>query len=264
MVLGELLGHIRGYSHVLEAAAILVVALLIAILASRYFRSKALARLSVEIVNLLSRFIFISILFIGLILALNRLGLDIDSILVAGGLLAIAVGFAAQTTISSLLSGMLLYVDRPFKVGEAVSIGANMGVVEDISVFSTRLRAFDGRLVRIPNEDVFKSTIVNITATKARRLEYQIPLQHDVDLKKTVEVVRRVLDSHPLVLAEPQPMVFVSQATVEAVTLNIWAWVPQQRFFQVWTELLASIRDELAKEGIQLALPQRVIRVRTE
>jgi small-conductance mechanosensitive channel len=264
MVLEELLGHIRGYSHVLEAAAILVVALLIAILASRYFRSKALARLSVEIVNLLSRFIFISILFMGFILALNRLGLDIGSILVAGGLLAIAVGFAAQTTISSLLSGMLLYVDRPFKVGEAVSIGANMGVVEDISVFSTRLRTFDGRLVRIPNEDVFKSTIVNITATKARRLEYQIPLQHDVDLKKAVEVVKRALDSHPLVLAEPQPTVFVSQATVEAVTLNIWAWVPQQRFFQVWTELLASIRDELAKEGIQLALPQRVIRVRTE
>jgi small-conductance mechanosensitive channel len=264
MVLEELLGHIRGYGHVLEAAAILVVALLIAILASRYFRSKALARLSVEIVNLLSRFIFISILFIGLILALKQVGIDLGSILVAGGLLAIAVGFAAQTTISSLLSGMLLYVDRPFKVGEAVSIGANMGVVEDISVFSTRLRTFDGRLVRIPNEDVFKSTIVNITATKARRLEYQIPLQHDVDLKKAVEVVKRALDSHPLVLAEPQPMVFVSQATVEAVTLNIWAWVPQQRFFQVWTELLASIRDELAKEGIQLALPQRVIRVKTE
>jgi uncharacterized protein YacL len=71
MVLEELLGHIRGYTHVLEAAAILVVALLIAILASRYFRSKALARLSVEIVNLLSRFIFISILFIGLVLALK-------------------------------------------------------------------------------------------------------------------------------------------------------------------------------------------------
>ena len=99
MVLEEFLGYIRGYSNVLEAAAILVVALLIAILASRYFRSKALARLSVEIVNLLSRFIFISILFMGFILALNRLGLDIGSILVAGGLLAIAVGFAAQTTI---------------------------------------------------------------------------------------------------------------------------------------------------------------------
>jgi small-conductance mechanosensitive channel len=264
VVLEELLGYIGGYRYVLEAAAILLGSLLIAILASRYFRSRALARLSVEIVNPVSRLIFISILFIGFVLALNRVGLDIGSILVAGGLLAIAVGFAAQTTVSSLLSGTLIYIDRPFKVGEAVSIGANMGVVEDISVFSTRLRAFDGRLIRIPNEDVFKSTIVNLTATKARRLEYQIPLQHDVDLKKTVEVVKRVLDSHPLVLAEPQPMIFVAQATVEAVTLNIWAWVPQQRFFQVWTELLASIRDELAKEGIQLALPQRVIRVRTE
>jgi small-conductance mechanosensitive channel len=264
VVLEELLGYIGGYRYVLEAVAILLGSLLIAILASRYFRSRALARLSVEIVNPVSRLIFISILFIGFVLALNRVGLDIGSILVAGGLLAIAVGFAAQTTISSLLSGTLIYIDRPFKVGEAVSIGANMGVVEDISVFSTRLRAFDGRLIRIPNEDVFKSTIVNLTATKARRLEYQIPLQHDVDLKKTVEVVKRVLDSHPLVLAEPQPTIFVAQATVEAVTLNIWAWVPQQRFFQVWTELLASIRDELAKEGIQLALPQRVIRVRAE
>lgn len=264
MVLEELLNYIGRYMHFLEAGVILLVSLLLAILASRYFRSKALTRFSVEIVNPISRFIFVAILFIGIVLALGQAGLDISSILVAGGLLAIAVGFAAQTTISSLLSGTLLYIDRPFKVGEAVSIGANMGVVEDVSIFSTRIRAFDGRLIRIPNEDVFRSTIINLSATRARRIEYQIPLPHDVDLNKAIDVVRRVVDNHPLVLVEPQPAIFVSQASVEAITLNVWVWVPGQRFFQVWTELLATLRGELMKEGIQLALPQRVIRVKTD
>ncbi len=264
MVLEEFIGYVEEFRRVLEALAIVLVSLILATLASRYFRSRALARLSLEIVNLASRLIFITILFIGVVIALGRVGLDISSILVAGGLLAIAVGFAAQTTISSLLSGMLLYIDRPFKVGDAVSIGTNLGIVEDISIFSTRLRTFDGRLIRIPNEDTFKSTIVNLSATKARRLEYQIPLQHDVDLKKAIEIVRRVLHEHPLVLAQPEPMVFVAQASTDAITLNVWAWVPQQKFFQVWTELLASIRDELAKEGVQLALPQRIIRLKTE
>lgn len=246
------------------ALLLLIIALVLAWITGRYVRLWMATRISQDLAKPISRLISAFILITGLILALREVGVDLSSILVAGGLLAIAVGFAAQTTISSLLSGLLLYVDRPFKIGEAIAVGNNFGVVEDITVFSTRIRTFDGRMLRIPNDEIFKSTIVNLTATKARRVEYQIILPHDVDVSKATTIVKGLLEKHPLVLAEPQPTVFSNQATVDGVVLSIWAWVPARKFFDVWTELFMRIREELAKEGIKPAVPQRLIRVRQE
>jgi len=259
--LGDLWAMLRSIA---APIAILVASLVLAFIASKYTRSIVASRISVAAAAPASRAVFISILFVGIVVALARVGVDLSSVLVAGGLLAIAVGFAAQTTISSFLSGILLYVDRPFRVGDTVTIGNHSGVVEDISIFSVRLRTFDGRYVRIPNEEAFRSTLVNLATSKARRIEYQVLLPVDADIGRAVNTVRRVLQEHPLVLAEPEPAVFVSQATVDGIVLNIWAWVPSRAFFQVWTELLGRIREELVKDGIQLAIPQRVFRIKAE
>lgn len=259
--LGDVWSIVRSIS---TSIAIIIVTLFIAWLSSRYVRSRISHMVSVELASSISRAIFITILFVGIVVALVRVGVDLSSVLVAGGLLAIAVGFAAQTTVSSILSGVLLYIDRPFRIGDGVTIGNYSGVVEDISIFSTRLRTFDGRYVRIPNEEVFKSTIVNLTNTKARRIEYQIPLPVDSDISRAISVIERVLRDHPLVLAEPAPNVFVSQATVDGILVNVWAWVPAKAYFTIWTELLTRIRGELLREGIQLAVPQRVLRIRSD
>ncbi|MFN4046272.1 MAG: mechanosensitive ion channel family protein, partial [Acidilobaceae archaeon] len=174
-----------------------------------------------------------------------------------------AVGFASQTVVSNLLSGVFLYIDRPFSIGDPVMIGNNAGIVEDITIFSTRLRTFDGRLLRISNNEVFNSTIVNMMATKARRIEYRFLLSHNSDVNKAISVVKSLLEKHPLILVDPGPMVFVNESNPDGIIMTVWAWSPSRSFFPVWTGLFSTIRDELIKAGIQLAVPHRVITIRS-
>lgn len=256
--------NILRLGSVLNAIFIVTIFFLIATLASRYLGIILVARLPREIALPITRITYIAIIAIGVLSALTYLGIDISVILVAGGVLGIALGFAAQTVVSNLLSGIFLYFDRPFKVGDAVSIGDRAGIVEDISIFSTRIRLFDGRLLRISNEEVFKSNIINLASIKARRVEYQITLSHGTDTAKAIEVIKRVVEREPLILAEPSPLIFSPQATLDGIVITIWVWTPAATFFDVWTTLLSKIRGELEKEGIRLAVPQRVIRIREE
>lgn len=247
---------------VLVAVSIFVFFLALALFLGRYVRIRASVRFSREAALILGRVTSALIVFAGFALALHSLGFNISSLLLAGGFLAVALGFAAQTVVSNLLSGVFLYVDRPFTIGDPVMIGNNTGIVEDVTIFSTRLRTFDGRLLRISNNEVFNSTIVNMMATKARRIEYRFLLPHNSDAKKAISIVKDILEKHPLILADPGPQVFINESNLDGIIMTIWAWSPSKSFFPVWTELFSTIREELIKAGIQLAVPQRIITIR--
>ncbi|MEN2999153.1 MAG: mechanosensitive ion channel family protein [Acidilobaceae archaeon] len=254
--------HAYGIDRLLNAFLVITLSLVLGYFLSRYLRLWAISRLPPEIAAPLSRVVFLAITVTGALIALRELGVDISVLLVAGGVAGLALGFAAQTVVSNLLSGIFLYFDRPFKVGDAIAIGDRFGVVEDITVFSTRIRLFDGRLLRVSNEEVFKSNIINLANIKARRVEYQIVLAHGTDTARAIEVIKRVLDENPLVLVEPAPLIFSPQVTLDGIVVTVWAWTTAGLFFDVWTTLLSKIREELAKEGIRLAVPQRVITLR--
>ncbi|MEM0492200.1 MAG: mechanosensitive ion channel family protein [Acidilobaceae archaeon] len=251
----RLLEAIETYriSSIVHSLLIVAIAIILAFTISRPLRTWTLARLPRDIAIPLVKLVYYSIIFVGIIMALTSLGVDVSVLLVAGGIAGIVIGLAAQTVTSNLLAGIFLYLDRPFKVGDAIAIGDTFGIVEDITIFSTRIRLFNGTVLRISNEEIFKSRIINLTAVKARRIEYQILLAHETDLNKAIEVIRRVIDRNPLILTEPAPMIFSSQVTLLGIPVNIWVWVPGTAFFEVWTTLLTQIREELLKEGIQLA-----------
>ncbi|MCS7107400.1 MAG: mechanosensitive ion channel family protein [Acidilobaceae archaeon] len=254
--------HAYGIDRFANAFLIVTFSLIVGYVLSRYLRLWAVARLPIEIAVPLSRVVFLSVIVLGALIALRHLGVDISVLLVAGGVAGLALGFAAQTVVSNLLSGIFLYFDRPFKVGDAIAIGDRFGIVEDITIFSTRIRLFDGRLLRVSNEEVFKSNIINLANIKARRVEYQIVLAHGADATKATEVIKRVLDEDPLVLVEPAPLIFSPQVTLDGIVVTVWAWTTAGLYFDVWTALLSKIREELTKEGIKLAVPQRIIRLR--
>lgn len=251
-----------GIDRLFNALFIVSFSLIVGYLLSRYIRLWAIARLPAEIAMPLSRLVFLSIVVLGFLLALSHLGVDLSVLLVAGGVAGLALGFAAQTVVSNLLSGIFLYFDRPFKVGDAIAIGNNFGIVEDITIFSTRIRLFDGRLLRVSNEEVFRSNIINLANIKARRVEYQITLAHGTDVTKAIGIIKRVLDQDPLVLAEPAPLIFSPQVTLDGIVVTVWAWTTANLYFDVWTTLLTKIREELNREGIKLAVPQRIVRIR--
>ncbi|ASJ15464.1 mechanosensitive ion channel family protein [Thermococcus radiotolerans] len=202
-------------------------------------------------------YIFLTVAFF---LALNFAGVsgELSAVLAAIGITGIVLGFAAQTVVSNFVSGVFMYFDKPLSIGDQVQIGELEGVVEDIRILSTRIRAWDGTLIRIPNEKLFNSNIVNFMRYPVRRVDVDMGISYSADAEKAIRIIKDVLDGIPLVLAEPEPLVYVNELSDSAVMIAIRAWAPSEKWFDVRTRIIRDVKKALDEAGIEIPFPQRV------
>ncbi|WP_394346600.1 mechanosensitive ion channel family protein [Thermococcus henrietii] len=193
-------------------------------------------------------------------LALSFAGImgELGALLAAAGITGIVLGFSSRTVVSNFVSGIFMYFDKPLQIGDAVQVGDVQGIVEDIRILSTRIRTWDGTLVRIPNEALFNSNIVNLQRYPVRRVDVSVGIAYAEDAGRAMEVIKKTLDEMPLVLAEPEPKVYVENLGDSSVVLRVWAWAPSERWFDVRTEVVRRIKEALDREGIEIPFPQRV------
>ncbi len=216
-----------------------------------------------EIYQPLELLIYYSILFFGIISSLSPLNIDLSGLLVAGGVLGIAVGFASRTVFSNFLSGIFLYIDKPLRIGDAVRVeGVVEGVVREINIFSTRIMSWDGHIVRIPNEKLFSSPIVNFSMMPVRRISINVGVSYSSDLEKAKKALIKLAESHPFVLVNPPPEVLVQEYGDSAIILNFRCWAPTSEWFSTKVWLLARIKEALDEVGVEIPFPQRVVWLR--
>ncbi|NPA04669.1 MAG: mechanosensitive ion channel family protein [Crenarchaeota archaeon] len=244
--------------RVLGAIVVMVVGILVAVLLRKVVE-RALYSVPKYIANIVAKTVYYGTAFAAGVTALAILGVNVSGLLFAGGLLGVAIGFASQTVVSNFLSGLFLYMDSPFKPGDPIEVEGVTGIVTDISIFSTRIRTWDGIHVRIPNDVVFRAVIRNLQYNVARRVEYKVGISYSASIDKAREVIMRVLDNHPLVLVEPRPWIFVEDLGDNAVILNVRFWVPSRYWLQVKAQLLKEIKEALDRAGIEIPFPQRVV-----
>ena len=215
---------------------------------------------------LIERIAFYSIVFLAGLAALSNLGVDFTGALLAGGIVGIIIGFATQSIVSNLLSGIFLHLDRPLEIGEPVEIEdlAISGVVTDITAFSTRLRKFDGTFIRVPNDKLFTSRIRNFNRYPARRIETKIGVSYKEDVLNAIEIIKSHLDANPLILAEPPPDIFLDTISESSLDLSIFAWTAKPVFFQVKKQIIEDIKTSLDNARIEIPFPQRVIHIQRD
>ncbi len=211
------------------------------------------------IANAVSKALYYTIMILAVIVALGVLGIDLTGFIIAGGILGIILGFALQSTVANFVSGIFLYWERPFKPGDLVEIEGVIGKVLEVSVLSTTIMGLDGVVVRVPNDKVFTSTIRNFIRNPVRRIELTIGIAYKEDAEKAYNVIRNVLDEHPLVLVDPPPEAFVSELGDSSVNITVRAWVPSQEYINVRKELLWMIKKALTDAGIEIPFPQHDI-----
>ncbi|MEA2053532.1 MAG: mechanosensitive ion channel family protein [Candidatus Thermoplasmatota archaeon] len=221
----------------------------------RFFKEKV----PITTLVVMEKIVHYVIIFIGFMVALPYIGFSLSGLLVAGGILGIVIGFASQTVVSNLISGIFLMIERPMAVGDGVNIGDVSGIVKDIKILSTTVRTYDGIYVRIPNDKVFSSNIQNYVVHEARRFNYSIGIRYKDDAEKAMKIVEGLLDAHPLVLKEPAPTIFVEELGESSVNLTVKIWAPSSHWYGVYTEMLWKIKVALEKEGIEIPFPQRVV-----
>ncbi len=230
---------------VVRAVLILLVTMLIARLLGRWVRRVA-GGSDTQRSLLFGRVASSAIVFLGLTAAFQELGFKLSVLLGAAGVLSVAIGFAAQTTLSNLISGFLLFGERPFRVGDLLEIDNLSGEVLHVDIMSTTLRTLDNRFVRIPNEQLIKSKVVNQTRFPIRRLDLTVIINVRDDFQDLRSRILDVLDRHPLCLAEPPPAVFVLGYVDQLVQVQISVWVQTKNHQRVRigisTDLLAAVR----------------------
>jgi small-conductance mechanosensitive channel len=194
---------------------------------------------------------------LAVVMALRELGFDLTALLGAAGVLTVAVGFAAKTVASNLISGLFLIGERGFEVGRVVKVGDVTGEVLSIDLLSAKLRTFDNVFVRIPNESVVASQYTTLSEFPIRRVDLPLGAHYGDDLDAVEEVLLRVADDEPLCLEEPKPVLMVRGFGDNAVTLQLSVWVQRDNYVTVRTTLLKEIKRAFGSAGLRIPYPQR-------
>ncbi len=207
-----------------------------------------------------------AIVLIGLIIGLDSTGLDLTSLTLVGGAVGIGVGFGMQSIASNFVSGLVLLLERPVKVGDRVEVGHLNGDVIRIGGRSTWVRTNDNIIVVLPNSEFIIKPVINWTATD-RQVRFSLPfgVAYSSDLEEVRSVVLQTAIDHPDVLDEPAPDVILIRFGDNAVNFDLRFWTISrvQTPIDLKSELYFAIFAAFREHGIEIPFPQRDLHLRS-
>ena len=170
-----------------------------------------------------------TILSIGVLAALSSAGIQTTTVLASLGVFGFTIGFAARDALSNLISGILIFLDRPFTIGDLVEIEGNYGQVEQITLRSTRIVTSDGKMLAVPNAEVINKTVASYTNFPHLRLDIAVTVAVTEDLDRARKILLALLQDDPDYLSEPSPRMVVTQLNDYNITLELQAWIDDER-----------------------------------
>lgn len=216
-------------------------------------------RLPQQVLKLLSRILRGIIWIFVLIQGLRAVGVDVVSILGAAGVMGVAIGFASQTSLSNLISGIFLVSERSFKLGDYISVAGEEGSVESINLLSVYLRRPDNSLVRIPCETLIKSPVTNITGSPRRRIDLDVGVDYNSDLTRVKEVILDVIKQEDELLNTPAPAIMFSSFGDSSLNLHVGAWCKTEVYHGLRYRFATALLERFRKEGISIPFPVRTV-----
>jgi small-conductance mechanosensitive channel len=237
----------------------LAIGYLIARAASRGLVAAVGRRFGADASRLAGRLAFYFVIGLASISALNELGFDLGVVLGAAGILSVAVGFASQTAASNIISGFFLVAERPFKIGDQLVVDGNLGEVMSIDALSVKLRMFDNVLMRVPNEHLIKSIVMNRTHFPIRRIDLQIGVAYKESMEQVREILFHVADRNPLALEEPAPVFIYRGYGDSALTFQFSIWTARENFLALRNSIQEQIKQALDEAGIEIPFPHRTL-----
>ncbi|HUT11764.1 MAG TPA: mechanosensitive ion channel family protein [Thermoguttaceae bacterium] len=216
-------------------------------------------RASTHIALLTQRIVFFTVLILFLVSAMREMGFNLTVLLGAAGILTVAIGFASQTSMSNIISGVFLLSERPFVVSDVIRVGEVVGEVISIDLLSLKIRTFDNLLVRIPNETVIKSEVVNLTHFPIRRVDVQVGVAYKEDLKQVREVLAEVAERNPLCLEDPEPLYMFQGFGDSSLDLKFCVWATRENFLELKNQIHEEIKQAFDEHGIEIPFPHRTL-----
>jgi len=193
--------------------------------------------------------------------ALTALGVPTTSMFAILGAAGLAVGLALKDSLSNIASGVMLIVLRPFRTGDHVIAAGQEGVVLEVRVFQTRLRAFDHRVIILPNSEITTAPIINFSTLPQRRMDITVGVGYDDDLQQAREILLQIAHDEPLVVDDPPPVVRVANLGESSVDLVLQAFTRNDDYVDARSRVVEAVRNRLIEHGLNIPYPQRDLHV---
>lgn len=244
---------------IIHCALLLGVGLPLLRLLGYAIRKSLRKKISEQVVMLFSK----GVVYIGstiiILMTLQQVGFHLSTLLGAAGIAGVAIGFASQTSLSNLISGLFLIWEQPFKVGDVLHVGSEHGIVHSIDLLSVQLRTFNNQLIRIPNEILIKTSFTNVTRFPIRRMDIPIGVAYKEDISRVIDILKEVADGNPYCLDEPPPLIIFKGFGDSALELMFGPWFAKTDYVALRNSLLTEVKTRFDQEGIEIPFPHRTL-----
>lgn len=193
--------------------------------------------------------------------AMHQLGFKINVLLGAAGVFSVALGFAAQTSAANIISGLFVISERSFVIGDIIQAGNHTGEVLSVDMLSVKLRTFDNRYVRIPNETIIKTDVVNLSKFPIRRFDLKMGIAYNTDIQHMRAVLLQVAENNPLCLEEPRPQINLQGFGESSIDLQFSVWAARANYVEMRDSIQEQIKRAFDKAGIEFPFPTRTLYV---
>ena len=258
--------------QLIELLPSLVIAIIVAVLfifVARFTRNvlgKVLGRVSHNkaVNNLLVTIAYVAVLAVGVLIALRVVALDgvVTSLLAGVGIVGLALGFAFQDIAANFISGVLIAVGQPFRVGDIIKLGDNFGTVTNINLRTTTIKTFQAIDVLIPNKNLFQDVVENYTHTRDRRVDLSVGVSYGDDLEKVKEVTIEAIKGVKSVIRPNDITLFYNEFGDSSINFMVRFWAKSARqpdFLQAQSDAIMAIKKAYDDNDITIPFPIRTL-----
>jgi small conductance mechanosensitive channel len=208
--------------------------------------------------------IYMALLVMVAMAAVNRLGVDTTSFFAVLGAAGLAIGLALKDSLSNFSSGVMLVFFRPFKTGDYIEAAGVAGTVETIGIFNTMMKTPDNRIVTVPNSHIYAGTITNYAAEATRRIDLVFGIGYGDNVVRAKEIFQSVLDADERILKDPAPTIMMLELADSSVNFAVRPWVKKEDYWAVRGDVLELTKRALEDNGLSIPFPQRDVHLFNE
>ena len=210
-------------------------------------------------VMIAKRLTFYGVMGLATLTGLNEAGINLSVLVGAAGVASVAIGFASQTTMSNLISGIFMLIERPFMVGDIIRVGSASGEVTSMGLFSTILKTPENMMVRIPNETLMKSEITNTTRFPLRRIELPVGVSYAADISHVRSVVTSAVRACDPISKDHSVGLLFKSFGDNSINLAVEFWVLKEVAIEASIIAAEAIKKSLESAGVEMPFPQRTL-----
>lgn len=214
------------------------------------------------LIDFLSSVVRALLLVVVIVAALDKLGVNTNSLIAMLGAAGIAIGLALQSSLQNFAAGFMLLIFRPFKAGDFVETAGTSGIIDSIGIFSTKLYTGDNKEVIIPNGSIYSSNIINYSSRKTRRIDMIFGVSYTDDIRLAKDIILKVIDEEERVLKDPKPEVAVGELAASSVNFVVRPWVKSDDYWAVKFALNEKIKLAFDEHSITIPFPQTVLNIK--